>query len=63
MLFICAATIMINLTDIPWNSYDYATRNRSIKYCKKDKMCLKKFVKKDHKGIHYYAICGERTSK
>ena len=56
-LLICAATIMINLTNLPWNKSDMETKDRSTKYCKKRSRCLKKFVKKE--GIHYYAICGE----
>ena len=56
MLYICAITVMLNLTNIPWTPKDYKTKDRSVKRCKKERRCLVKFVKKE--GIHYYAICG-----
>tara|TARA_R100000951_G_scaffold7705_1_gene7187 strand:- start:4875 stop:5060 length:186 start_codon:yes stop_codon:yes gene_type:complete len=57
ILYICAVTVMINQTDIPWNDHDYATKRRATKTCKvKYKDCLKKFIKKGEKN--YYAICG-----
>ena len=57
ILYICAVTIMVNTTTIPWNQQDMDTKKRAYKTCGKVyKDCLKKFVKKGPKN--YWAICG-----
>lgn len=60
MGLLCAAIVMINLTTIPFNTYDLNTQKRAIKTCKASNRCLKKFTKKfvDGKDIHYDVICG-----
>ncbi len=55
--YVCALTIMINLSDEPWNKHDVETKNRAKVTCKKVyKSCLKKFIKKEPRN--YHAICG-----
>ena len=56
MIISCALTVMVNMTSIPWNNFDMTTKTRSIKYCGKYDMCLKKFEKKE--GPHYNVTCG-----
>lgn len=56
ILKICAATVMINLSEVPWTDFDYKTKDRAVKTCRiRYKSCLKKFVKKEK--THYNAIC------
>jgi hypothetical protein len=57
MILACAATIMINLTKVPWTKFDLETKDRAITRCaERYDDCLKKFIKKEVGS--YYAICG-----
>ena len=61
MNLICAATILINMTNLPWNDHDKKIEKSAVHRCGtdvryKDTPCLKKFVKKGERN--YYAICG-----
>lgn len=57
LLITCAATIMINLSNIPWNAKDEQVKNRADQVCRIEyKSCLKKFIKKEERT--YNAICG-----
>lgn len=62
ILFSCAATIIVNLTNI-WMPIDNWSKNRARVYCESDKKvpCLKKFIKKEH--LTYNAICGVEEKK
>ena len=55
-MLICALTIMINMTSMPWDNYDYKTKMRAEKVCKVSNRCLTKLEKTE--GIHYNATCG-----
>ena len=51
IMFVCVATIMVNLTSIPWNKHDISTKDRAKKTCKvKYNDCLKRFTKKGEKA-------------
>ena len=57
ILFVCAATIMINMTDLPWNAHDQKIKKSATKTCKvRYKDCLKRLIKKGPRN--YWAICG-----
>ena len=61
-LFICAATIIVNLSGQPWTEFDNKSKKRAEHTCKKTyKDCLKKFVKKEER--HYLAICGGKKNE
>lgn len=58
LLYICAATVMINMTNEPWTDFDLRTKRRATYVCRTEyKGCLKRFIKKEDR--HYQAICGE----
>lgn len=57
-LYICAATIMINLTNEPWNEVDLRSKRRAVYVCRTEyNGCLKTFTKKEPRN--YRAICSE----
>jgi hypothetical protein len=61
-LLSCAATIMINLSNQPWNKEDDANVLVAKSRCGEiysDAPCLKKFIKKEPNN--YNAICGEES--
>lgn len=54
----CIATILINLTNQPWNKHDLEVKDFASKRCVvhyQNSPCLKKFIKKDKQT--YNAIC------
>jgi len=63
---ICAVTIMINMTQLPWNDFDMKSKMRAEYVCKTDARytdtpCLKKFYKTGFRD--YSALCGFKTKK
>ena len=60
--FICAATIIVNMSTQPLNKKDKETFERAKVRCKEVyDDCLKKFVKRDV-GT-YWAICGGKKDE
>lgn len=54
---ICIATIMVNLSGLPWMDLDLRSKKYAIKVCRVQyKSCLVKFIKKEFQV--YHAICG-----
>lgn len=57
---ICAATLLINMSSIPWTDKDIEIKKRAEKFCEKnykDAPCLTKFYKMEE-GV-YRAVCGK----
>lgn len=62
ILFICAATIMVNLSSEDWTDRDIRAKKSAEITCKKKyNDCLKRFIKKE--PLNYGAICGGKKKK
>ena len=60
LLLACAQPLLINKSDIPWNSHDKTVLKRAAYVCKTkypQEPCLKVFIKKKSKT--YNAVCGK----
>lgn len=63
-MIVCAAVILINLTNLPWNAKDKRIISRAAYVCANDNRhapefpCLKSLTKEP--GQHYSVICGEQ---
>jgi hypothetical protein len=56
----CAATLIYNLSKLPWNAHDQETLEYAEKRCAQlyaDAPCLVRFFKNSKNS--YYASCGE----
>jgi hypothetical protein len=56
----CAATIMINLSHVPWNKHDKSVLDRNTTFCAQHyefSVCVKKFIKLRENGYHIW--CGK----
>lgn len=57
IVYICVATIMINMSNEPWNDRDKRNMKNAEKTCAISyEDCLQKFIKKE--PLNYNAICG-----
>lgn len=60
--YVCAAIIMINMSDEPWNDRDERSMKSAEITChKKYDDCLQKFIKKE--PLTYNAICGGKKDE
>jgi len=58
MILTCLTTMLLNISDVPYNAQDYKNLARATTVCGEKKSCLKSFQKREQ-GI-YRAFCGEK---
>mgnify|MGYP005993101781 CR=1 FL=1 len=59
MILTCLTTILLNITDIPYNDQDFKTMKVAQRTCsKRYNSCLKNFQKREQ-GV-YRVLCGDK---
>ncbi len=58
MILTCLTTVLLNVSNIPYNKQDYKALARSVEVCSQRQACLGSFEKREQ-GI-YRAYCKEK---